>query len=346
MINRSILGFLLLLLIFPLSVNAGGKKEEKQAEAAQAEAEQPATEQREAEPVGDDALAAVVNGTEISRETVELDLERFKEQLLSSGRIVSDADNGELREIVLDGLINRELLFQESEKSGFRVTEDQVEERIQTIKSQFSDESQYSDALAMENITEENLRTDILVGLSIQQLLEAEIFPQVTVSDEEIREFYNANQNQFRQPEMVQASHILILLSPDADGKTRTAALAKIGEVQARLQKGEDFADLAREYSEGPSNAQGGDLGFFGRGQMVPPFEEAAFSLDIGQTSDVVETEYGLHLIKVYDKTAEETLALDTVEGDIEDYLLQMGTNKAVENYTASLRSEAEITVF
>ena len=340
------------LLILSAPLFGGGKKEKAEVQ-EQAAAEESAPESAagadgmESSEIGtDENLAAMVNGNAITLEDIELGLMRFKQQLASSGRPVLEEQNAELRAVVLDGLVNRVLLFQESEVRGFRIEDQVVEERILEIRGQFPDEEQFNEALASQGITEEDLRYDLLTGLSIQQLLEAEVFPAVSVSDEEILRFYNENSGQFMQPEMIQASHILIVLEPGSDEETRGEAFRKIGEIQTLLNNGSDFADLAREYSEGPSSVQGGDLGYFGRGQMVPPFETAAFDLQVGQVSDVVETQFGLHLIKLFDRKEEEIIAFETVERDIEDYLYQLSTNTAVEDYTAGLRANAQITIF
>ena len=138
---------------------------------------------------------------------------------------------------------------------------------------------------------------------------------------------------------------VLFLLEPDVEKSVREDAYRQIEEIQQKLENGTDFAETAREYSQGPSNERGGDLGFFGRGQMVPEFEEAAFSLAIGETSDIVETQFGLHLIKVFARTEVETVPLESVHADIESHLTKEKQNTAVEALTQELTETADIEI-
>jgi peptidyl-prolyl cis-trans isomerase C len=144
----------------------------------------------------------------------------------------------------------------------------------------------------------------------------------------------------------VHARHILIKLAPDADEAAKAEAHKKIEAVQEKALKGGDFAELAKVHSEGPSNARGGDLGFFGRGQMVKPFEEAAFALEPGKISDIVETRFGYHLIKVEEKKAERALSFDEVKPQLMDKLKRDKIEQQMMTYLLSLREKAAIETF
>jgi peptidyl-prolyl cis-trans isomerase D len=143
-----------------------------------------------------------------------------------------------------------------------------------------------------------------------------------TVSDEAIEEYYVLHEDDFKHPETVSARHILKKVDPDAGDDVKAAARAAIENVKKRLDAGEDFAKVAEEESEDPGSAShGGDLGAFKRGAMVKPFEDAAFSLEVGQTSDIVETPFGFHIIRVYDHQPAGTQPLDDVRAEITDKL-------------------------
>ena len=122
--------------------------------------------------------------------------------------------------------------------------------------------------------------------------------PGIAVSEADARAYFDAHPDEFKMPERVHASHILVKVDPNASDASKAESRKKLEGIKARLDGGEDFAKLAEENSDCPSSAKGGDLGFFTRGQMVAPFEEAAFALNPGDTSDVVETRFGFHLIK------------------------------------------------
>lgn len=165
---------------------------------------------------------------------------------------------------------------------------------------------------------------------------------QVEVGDEEVTAYYDENAADFDQPEQVRARHILVRLDPAADEETAAAARAKAEAALARLAAGEDFADLARELSEDQSNApDGGDLGFFPRGRMVPSFEDAAFALEPGAHSEIVETQFGLHIVKVEEKRAAGLRPLDDVREEIVTQLRAAKATEVAEQAANAAQAEA-----
>jgi len=150
----------------------------------------------------------------------------------------------------------------------------------------------------------------------------------------------------FTQGEQVAARHILISLEDLDTEAEREEARQRAESVREHLLAGEDFAELAREVSEGPSAANGGDLGTFGRGQMVPAFEEAAFSLDVNEISDVVESQFGYHVLQVTDKIEPRTVGFDEMKERIVGYLKEQRQGPAVQAYVADLKDTAEIVTF
>jgi peptidyl-prolyl cis-trans isomerase C len=159
------------------------------------------------------------------------------------------------------------------------------------------------------------------------------ILSSVEVTEEELKDFYNQNQDKFVAGEQVTASHILVQTEEEAK------------EVLSKLNNGVSFEELANEHSQCPSKNQGGSLGQFGRGQMVPEFEEAAFTAEVGQLSDVVKTQFGYHVIKVTDKSEQSVTPFEEVRGQLYDYLLIEKQNKAYYEYAAKARAKYEIKV-
>lgn len=139
----------------------------------------------------------------------------------------------------------------------------------------------------------------------------------VEVSDAEIQRYYETHQSEYEQPEQIHARHILFKVAPTATADDKAAVRKRAEEVLAKVKAGDDFAALAKQYSEDSTAAQGGDLGTFGRGKMVKPFEEAAFALAPGETSDIVESPFGLHIIKVESKEEARTQPLEEVREKI-----------------------------
>jgi peptidyl-prolyl cis-trans isomerase C len=196
------------------------------------------------------------------------------------------------------------------------------------------------------NLSEDEVRVQIKRGLSIKELIDQQVTSKVVITNEESKAYYDKNPQRFKQPEQIKAGHILIKVDAKADEAKKAEARQKIEEVQQKLKDGGDFAALAKEYSEGPSSAKGGDLGYFRRGQMVKPFEEAALALKPNEVSDVVETRFGYHLIKVYDNKPEQTLAYADVKDKIIQRLKQEKIEKEAVQYVGKLKKDAKLEKF
>jgi peptidyl-prolyl cis-trans isomerase C len=297
-----------------------------------------------AQPSGD--KAAVVNGSVITHKELERELSRTTEQLLQMGRPISDDQLSEMRKRTLDNLIAYELLYQESKKKGVKIAAAAVDEKVNELKKQYPDEAEFKEMLSGSDLTEADLKAYMKRGLAIEQLVDKEIVQKITVSDKEIRDYYDSNLDRFKRPEQVRASHILIKVDPEADKSEKAKARKQIETIQKKVKKGEDFEALAKEYSGCPSSAKGGDLGYFGRGQMVKPFEDAAFALQPGQVSDIVETRFGYHLIKVTDKRPPTTVPFDEVKDGIRGHLKQQQVREKVLAYVEELKGKAKVETF
>ena len=290
--------------------------------------------------------AAVVNGTIITQAELDSQMKIVMDRLRASGRLPEPSQVDQIRSQVLENLIARELLYQESQKKGIKISEEEVNQQLIKVKAQFPNEAEFNNALNRMNLTEASIREKLERDLALRKLIDDEITPKVTVSDSEIRAFYDNNPATFKQPERVKASHILIKVDPQANAAQKAEAQKKIDLVQAKLQKGEDFGALAKEYSEGPSGPKGGDLGYFTRGQMVKAFEEAAFAMKPGEVSGVVETRFGYHLIKVTDKTPEGTMPYNEVKEKLGEFLKQKKIQDEINVYVKKLEEKAKIERF
>jgi len=289
---------------------------------------------------------ALVNGSVITQEDFDREMSRVQQQLSNMGKHLNDSQMPKIKKEVLENLINRELLYQESQQKGIKIDEETINEQVMTLKKRFPSEGEFKSALTKANLSEVAIKNQIARGLAIEQLIGTYVTKKATVSDQEIKAFYENHPGLFKQPEQVRASHILIKVDPKADELKRAEAQKKIKEIQQKLQKGEDFATLARALSEGPSKAKGGDLGYFSRGRMVKSFEEAAFTLKPNEVSDIVETKFGYHLIKVIEKRPETTTAFEDAKDKLGQYLKQQKVQKEVSIYIRELKEKAKVERF
>ncbi len=347
-ITRGAVLFMLLLLILPLALYAGGKKEESKGTVGAASSNSSATESTDREPISGvpAEAAATVNGFVIPTKVYDGQVQAILQQYARQGVTLQDAQKLELKNKVLENLIDQELLYQDAQSKGIKVGDDAVNAQFETVKSQFPDDATYQKALSAQNITEEEIKTDIGKTLLVENYINSKYKSSVKIDDAAVLKFYKDNSKYFTQPEQVRASHILIKVAPDAEDSVKKDAMDRIKAIQIRLNNGEEFSDLARELSEGPSNTNGGDLGSFGRGQMVKPFEDAVFSMNVGDVSDVVETQFGYHLIKLTAKNPASTISLEDARTKIVDHLTQLKMAELVNAYVATLKPDAKIERF
>ena len=340
-------------LIALLAVSACSKNDTAAASAQTGQSAQaakpgaPATPEAEApaKPVPADLpdVVARVNGETINKSEFEKAIKNVEGR--AGGPVPADQRDRVYRG-VLDQLIAYRLLQQETKSRQIDVPETEVEARIAQIKQQFPSEDEFKKTLAQQNLTVEQLREDAKTDMRVAKMLEAEVNTKVTVQQGDIDTFYQQNPDKFQQPERVKASHILIRVEENADAKAKDAAKAKATDVLKQVKAGKDFAALAKEHSQDPGSAvQGGDLGFFQQGQMVGAFERAAFALKPGEVSDIVETPFGFHIIKMAEKQAARTVPIEEVKPQIEQFLQNQQRQEKTQAFIASLKSKGKVEV-
>ena len=287
-------------------------------------------------------VMAKVNGTAITR----AELTRATQIIVAQNRIpqnrVADMKK-QLETTALDQLINAEVAFQAGLKLEIKDLDKQASDKEAKAKARFSSPAEYDAALKANNVTEKEIRELIRKDIVINNLFEKQVMSKITVSDEEIKKFYDENQDKFKRPESYHASHILIGVKPDATSDEKQKAREKAEALRKKVLAGEDFAALAKSESTCPSSSKGGDLGFFGKGEMVPAFENATAALKPGEVSTVVETQFGFHLIKLIEKKDGGVVKLADAREGIQEYLKKQKVQKAVSDYVTKLKADAKI---
>jgi peptidyl-prolyl cis-trans isomerase C len=287
---------------------------------------------------------AVVNGVNIPGNDYERELNLYVQQASQQGQQIPDFMLPQIKVKILNDLINRELLYQESQKKNIDIDAEQVNTQLKDIKGRFTSEAEFEKIIALMNLTESDVKHQIKRNMAIRELIDSQVALNVNVTDEEIKAYYDANPGLFTQPEQVKVSHILIKVDSGATETQKAQARIEIVKIKQKLKNGEDFAALAREYSQDPNSANGGDLGYFGRDQMpVKPFADAAFALQPNEISEIVETQLGYHLIKVVDKRPERTIAFAEVKGQLNQTLKNQKIEQGAKLYIENLKKDAKI---
>lgn len=290
--------------------------------------------------------AAKVNGVKLKRAILDTAVSNFIEGQKMMSIEVKEEDKEALRKRILEELVSAELLYQESKKAGLGDLSKEVKEQFENIKKGFASEKEFKDILKERRISEKELKGDIKKGVCIKSFLDKNVYSNIVISGADKQKEYEDKKDRLVVPERVRASHILIRVAPDANEKDRESAKTQIAEIRKRVSSGEDFADLAKGNSQDGSAPNGGDLGYFGRGAMVKPFEDAAFSLEIGRISKVVQTQFGYHIIKVTDKQSARTLSYKETESDIAMFLLNQRRMEALDKLVKELRNKAKIEIY
>ena len=288
-------------------------------------------------------VCARVNDDRITKTDIEQAVKGLEAR--NGGRSVPAERRDEIYRGLLDDLITLRLLKQEVTRQQMAVPDAELEAAMKQLRGQFPDEKKFQQALQSEHLTVAQLREQTRTNLAVSKLLEHEVGPKIVVKPADISAFYEKNPDKFQQPEAVRASHVLIAVPQQADDAAKKAARAKAEDIMKRARAGADFAKLAQASSNDASAQRGGDLGFFPKGQMVPAFEAAAFALQPGQVSDVVETPFGYHVIKVTEKRPAQVIPFAQVAPRIEEFLKQEQQQTLTKAYVQTLRGKNKVEV-
>jgi len=292
-----------------------------------------------------DNSVARVNGVEISQVDLERKFNLIKERYASMGVPLDDAKLTEFKDNILKSLIEQEVLYQESIAQGIKIDPEAIKAELDNFKKQFETEAAFKKQIAAMNYTVDAITSQIKQSKTIQMFIEEKVMSTVSISDEETKAYFDSHPDEFKMPERIRASHILLKVDPKATDASKAETLKKIEEIKSKLDNGEDFAKLAEENSDCPSSAKGGDLGFFSRGQMVKPFEETAFALKPGEVSGVVETQFGYHIIKTQEKKIATTLSYDDIKEKLTGKLKENKFKKMFPTYIESLKAKYKIEI-
>ncbi len=289
---------------------------------------------------------ATVDGKPIPAAEFNLEMQRLKASNVPPALLQQASAQ------IVQRLIDRRLIEDEIERENVDVTDAQIDERMQEVRDEFAKASeQLGEEASLEQLTqqlgisEEELRKSIAQSIAIEVILENR--GVATPTDEEVRAFYDQNRDKFGQPEQIRVRHILVKVDEGADDATVAAAKTRAEKIQKEAsKKGADFASLAKEKSEGPSAPEGGDLGYFPRGRMVPEFEKVAFALKKpGDVSEPVRTSFGWHVIKLEDKKESGLMPFEEVSEELGTQLKNQKISEGLVALLEDLRKSHTVEV-
>ncbi len=301
-----------------------------------------------------DDVVVIVNGFNIVESDLEVLVEPELEKMTAKAAKLPtefiEQYEKQIRQWALDKLISERLLAEQIEQAKIVVTEEElnslISEQAAAQQPPLSLE-EYKKKLEEYGQSFEADKAKLRKQMLYQKLLGPQLAGIASVTEEEAKQYYSDNPREFETPEQVRASHILIIpdtSQPNTDPNVaKAAAKAKAEDLLKKIKEGADFAELAKAHSNCPSAAKGGDLNFFARGQMAAPFEKVAFELQPGQVSDVVETRFGYHIIKVTDRKQGSVILFEQAKDYIITKLTQEKRSEFVTEYIETLKDKAHI---
>ncbi len=286
---------------------------------------------------------AVVNDVPITRQDVMNEATVLAADIQLRNLMWTKEQIAGLSKQVLGTLIDRELLYQQAQQRNIKIRSQWIERALMDLKAKIGNAAAFDAYLQSSGLSEEQLRERIQKGLIVKRFLHREVIRRIRVSEAEMQAFFSRYPEFFIRKDQVRVRQIFIAFPRGNNLSARGDALLRIQSIQDRLRQGADFAALALEHSEDPSNARGGDLGYLERAQMIPSFAEAAFALQPGEISDIVESRIGYHLIKMLDRSPSSQMAYRNTRTKIERTLRRNKEKAATAAYLAKLKSQTNI---
>ena len=302
-------------------------------------------------------VVAKVNGVELRSDYIRF---RVNVDIRRIGQNLSAQQKAQLAAAIIDKEIVRELMYQEGQAKGSGVSAETVEKELEEFKKSYNSVEEFEKTLKQRGLSEDQLKKGIEVDLIAKNLIDARVKGKVHITDTQVKKFYEDKKESFHRPESFRARHIFVPYVPyevvqntpsdelkEKAGKYRTASKKKIDEVYAKVKAGGNFEELAKQYSEDAGSAdKGGDLDFMYKGVFDPMFDKAVTGLKVGETSGIVETEFGYHIIQLMETKDAEYAPFEEVKESIQKHLFMTEAQKLVGRYIETLRKKANIIVY
>jgi peptidyl-prolyl cis-trans isomerase C len=293
-------------------------------------------------------VVAKGKGVEVKRSRLDEEMVAIRGSAEARGQMIPPEQMVMLEQQILERIIQIQLLSSKASADDKAKAKENYERRFEAIKTRAGSDEVLDRQLKSVGMNRDMLKTKMLEESVAEAVLEREL--KINVTDEQVKKFYDENPAKFEQAEMVRASHILLMTKDQATGEDLAADKKEAKKKQAealvkRARGGEDFAKLAKEFSEDPGSKDKGGEYTFPRGQMVPEFEASAFSLKTNEVSDVVTTQFGYHVIKLSEKIPAKKVELAKASTDIKDYLKQQAAQKEMPAYMERIKKEAGVEI-
>lgn len=290
-------------------------------------------------------IVATANGAPITLKHVQIRVQLVSREVAYHTQI-SDEKKQEMMERALDQLIIEELAYQEAKKTGITISEKDINNRLNEVKNGFPSEELFNKSLAANNLDLDKYKKLIEKELSIKKINEKMFGKPITLSDKEVKDYFEKNREKFKEPEKIRLRQILIKIPAFASKEEWEKGKNKAEEILSELKAGKDFAKLAKEFSSDSSREKGGDMGFIHKGRLEPYVEDIAYSLKVGEISDVLQTIYGYHIIKLEERKPPQNTQFSKIKEKLKKDLESIAMEEKKKDWIKGLREKAEIKYY
>lgn len=290
--------------------------------------------------VKESVVVVTVNDQPIYSWEVGLLLPQVQSELAGQG---TRPEQNEIINAAVRRVIDSRLIAQEARRRNLKSDDARVAEALKKIEAQAGGPEGLDATLGRLGATSDQLRASVAETDLVRLFITTQIEPQITVTTDDVAAFYEQNPQMFERPDMVRARHILIRVQPNSTTADKKNARTRATTARQRVVGGEDFATVAREVSEGNEAANGGDMGFFAQDSMMPALTDVAFALEIGKISDIIETQFGFHILRVEEKRAASKMSYEEAKGPVRQLLIEERTGEKLAELLAQLSEAATI---
>ncbi len=292
-------------------------------------------------------VIARVNGKPIYEDQLNPDVESGLEKFRKYGMRKEDPNLVKrLQQRILDKLIGNELIYQESRKLTIEDIDTKVEQKLKALESKYGPGEGMEKYLKMRNLTLGKLRESLKIRVCRDEYLKQQGILEPEISEKRVRQTYETNPDRYSRKDSIKVSHVLIAVDGNAGPEAKERARQKAEQIRKEILEGQDFAEMARKHSNCNSASGGGSLKYIKRGYMPEEFDKAAFAIEKDALSEVVETRFGYHIIKVFDKRPAGKIPFEEVRHFITKFLQEAESKKKLATHIVELKSRAKIELF
>lgn len=297
-------------------------------------------------PISLPEVVAQVNGQDIKRDIIYRELNKAIKSYKEKGMSLSADQLKTAAKKLTDDEIGRTLLLQRGKKIGISVTPEMVESKLNEVKASFKSDSVFEHKLKNRGMTLSQYQEELQTDLAMDQVIIKEVESKIKISEQELKKYYEKNVAKFRTQDKRRASVILIKSPPGSSPERERKVRKKMASILTQIKAGTEFDGLAKKFSQDSLASKGGDLGFFEKKKMFPAFSERAFSLKVGDVSEIFKTQHGFHILKVTDKKPGVSRSFENEKENIRKTLTEKKSAQATRNYVENLKKQADLKTY